>query len=125
MSRLLSIVGRGLLTVVVFTSLFSIATAFAQQPVRIRGEIEKIDGNVLSLKTRDGASVTVKIADDARLGALVKASMADIKNDSFIGVAGIPQSDESIQAFSVHIFLPDQRGKVADRHGPWDAQPGS
>jgi hypothetical protein len=97
----------------------------AQQPGRIRGEIEKIDGGVLSVKTRDGTMLAVKVAADARVAALVKASLADIKNDSFIGVAGMPRPDGSIQAFSVHIFLPAQRGVVPDRHGPWDARPGS
>ena len=98
---------------------------FAQQPVRIRGQIEKTDGSTLSLKTRDGSMLDVKVADDARVAALVKASLADIKNDSFIGVAGMPRPDGSIEAFSVHIFLPAQRGLVADRHFNWDAKPGS
>jgi hypothetical protein len=98
---------------------------FAQQPVRIRGQIEKTDGSTLSLKTRDGSMLDVKVADDARVAALVKASLADIKNDSFIGVAGMPRPDGSIDAFSVHIFLPAQRGLVADRHFNWDAKPGS
>ena len=80
---------------------------------------------MLSVKTREGAMLAVKVADDARVGALVPASLADIKNDSFIGIAGMPQADGSIQAFSVHIFLPAQRGKVPDRHGAWDAKPGS
>jgi hypothetical protein len=98
---------------------------FAQQPGRIRGQIEKADGGTLSLKTRDGSMLDVKVADDARVAALVKASLADIKNDSFIGVAGMPRPDGSIEAFSVHIFLPAQRGVVADRHFGWDAKPGS
>jgi hypothetical protein len=99
--------------------------AFAQQQGRIRGQIEKVDGGMLALKARDGTMLNVKVADDARISALVKASLADIKNDSFIGIAGIPQADGSIEAFSVHIFLPAQRGVVPDRHGPWDAKPGS
>ena len=99
--------------------------ALAQQPTRIRGQIEKADGGMLALKTRDGATLNVKVADDARVAALVKASLADIKNDSYIGVAGMPQADGSVEAFSVHIFLPAQRGVVPDRHGPWDAKPGS
>ena len=103
----------------------SATAASAQQPGRIRGEIVKADGAMLSVKTREGAMLAVKVADDARVGALVQASLADIKNDSFIGIAGMPQADGSIQAFSVHIFLPAQRGKVPDRHGPWDAKPGS
>jgi hypothetical protein len=104
---------------------FALGSAQAQAPHRIRGEIVKANGAMLVVKTREGAMLDVKVADDARVGALVKASLADIKNDSFIGVAGMPQADGSIQAFSVHIFLPAQRGVVPDRHGPWDARPGS
>jgi hypothetical protein len=100
-------------------------SANAQQPARIRGEIAKIDGPMMSLKTRDGAMLDVKLADDVRVAALVKATLADIKPDSFIGVAGVPQPDGSINAYSIHIFLPAQRGVVADRHGPWDGRPNS
>ena len=104
---------------------FAVSAAVAQQPGRIRGAIEKADGAALSVKTRDGAILNVKVDEKARVSALVKASLADIKKDSFIGIAGMPQADGSIKAFSVHIFLPAQRGVVPDRHGPWDAKPGS
>ena len=103
----------------------SAAWAQGAPPGRIRGVIEKADGAMLTLKLREGGTLNVKIADDARVSALVKASLADIKTDSFIGIAGMPQPDGSIKAFSVHIFLPAQRGVVPDRHGPWDAKPGS
>jgi hypothetical protein len=101
------------------------SAALAQQPGRIRGQIEKVDGPMLALKTRDGTMMNVKVDEKTRVSALVKASLADIKTDSFIGIAGIPQPDGSIQAFSIHLFLPAQRGVVPDRHGPWDARPGS
>jgi len=108
-------------------SLFLAASAaWAQSPPsRIRAQIEKVDGAMLLVKLRDGGMLKVKVADDARVGALEKASLADIKKDSFIGVAGMPQADGSVKAFSVHIFLPAQRGRVPDRHGPWDARAGS
>src|SRR6188474_2845077 len=99
--------------------------ANAQQQGRIRGQVEKVDGATYVLKARDGTTVNMKLADDARVSALEKASLADIKNDSFIGIAGMPKPDDSIEAFSIHIFLPAQRGVVPDRHGPWDARPGS
>jgi hypothetical protein len=106
--------------------LFAASAAWAQSPpMRIRAQIEKADGAMLVIKTRDGKTLNVKLADGARVGALDKASLADIKKDSFIGVAGMPQADGSVKAFSIHIFLPAQRGKVPDRHGPWDARPGS
>jgi endonuclease YncB( thermonuclease family) len=104
--------------------LFATAT-HAQQPGRIRGQIEKVDGATYVLKARDGTTLKVKLADDARVSALEKASLADIKNDTFIGIAGMTKPDNSIEAFSIHIFLPAQRGVVPDRHGPWDARPNS
>jgi hypothetical protein len=125
MFMLKSFIGRHMFAAIVLATFSFTTGAFAQQPMRIRGEIEKIDGDTLSLKTREGPTIKVKIADDARLGTLVKASLADIKDDNFIGVAGMPQPDGSIQAFSVHIFMPAQRGKIPDRHGEWDARPGS
>ncbi len=101
------------------------ATASAQQPGRIRGEIVKADGANLELKLRDGGTMNVKLADDVRVTALVKASLADLKNDTFIGIAGVPRPDGSVEAHSIHIFLPAQRGVVPDRHGPWDSRANS
>lgn len=100
------------------------AVAQAQQPGRIRGEIEKADGGTLAVKTRDGAVLTVRVDANTRVSALEKASLADIKTDTFIGIAGMPRPDGAIEAFSIHIFQPAQRGVVADRQGPWDAKPG-
>jgi hypothetical protein len=117
----LAVVSAATLGAMVLTA----GSAAAQQPGRIRGQIEKADGAMLALKTRDGAMLNVKLADDVRVAALVKATLADIKPDSFIGVAGVPQPDGSITAFSIHIFLPAQRGVVADRHGEWDGRPNS
>jgi hypothetical protein len=95
------------------------------QPVRVRGEITKVDGNTLSIKARDGQNLTVKLADNSRIAAMVKASLADIKEGSFIGVSAMPQSDGTQKAYAIHIFMDSQRGVVADRHTPWDSRPGS
>ena len=120
----LTMTRRALGTAAIALSLAATAV-LAQQPGRIRGQIEKIDGDMLSLKTRDGAMLNVKLDEKARVSALVKATLADIKKDSFIGIAGVPEPDGSIKAFSIHLFLPAQRGVVPDRHGPWDARPNS
>src|SRR5262249_48750094 len=63
----------------------STSAAWAQQPSRLRGQIEKADGAMLTLKTRDGGTLNVKLADDARVAGLNKATLADIKQDTFIG----------------------------------------
>ena len=111
---------RHLIGAVMLAVILTASTVFAQAPGRLRGEITKADGGMFSLKTRDGTMLDVKLADDVRVSALVKATLADIKIDSFIGIAGIPEADGSIKAYSIHMFLPAQRGVVADRHFPWD-----
>jgi hypothetical protein len=102
-------------------------TVWAQQapPLRIRGTIEKVDGNTLTVKARGGETLTVKLADNVRVAAMLKASLADIKKGAFIGVTAMPQPDGSQKAIGIHIFMEAQRGVVAERHGPWDRQPGS
>ncbi len=56
--------------------------------------------------------------------ALSKASLADIKQGSYVGVAGMPQADGSQKALEVHIFPEAMRG-TGDGHRGWDLQPTS
>jgi len=103
----------------------AVSAAWAQDTVRVRGEITKAEGTTLAVKARDGANLTVKLAEPPRIAAMEKASLADIKVDSFIGVSAIPQPDGSQKAYAIHIFMDSQKGVVADRFGPWDSRPGS
>jgi len=102
-------------------------TALAQQapaPMRVRGQIEKVDGNTLTVKARDGATMAVNVPDNVRVTGLVKASLADIKPNSYIGVTAMPQPDGSQKAIAIHIFTEAQRG-TGEGHRPWDLRPGS
>ena len=90
----------------------SAAWAQQPQPVRVRGTIEKVDGNTLTVKVRDGGTATVKLADNPRITAMVKAQLSDIKQGSFIGVTAMPQPDGSQKAIGLHIFMDAQRGVV-------------
>ena len=89
-----------------------VSAAFAQQtpPVRVRGQIEAVDGNTLTIKARDGASLKVNLADNARVMGLNKASLADVKQGGYIGVTAMPQPDGSQRAIAIHIFTEAQRG---------------
>ena len=102
------------------------ASAWAQQPptVRIRGTIEGIDGKTLSIKTREGTDVKVKMTDDIGVIGIAKASLSEIKPGSYIGVSAMPQSDGSQKAFAIHIFPEKMRG-AAEGHRPWDQRPNS
>jgi outer membrane lipoprotein SlyB len=99
-------------------------SAFAQQPARIRGQIEKVDGNMVTVKARDGSMMNVKLADNARIMAFVKASPADIKPNSYIGVTAMPEPDGTQKAIAVHIFLEGQRG-TGEGFRQWDLRPNS
>ncbi|MEA2946009.1 MAG: hypothetical protein QOI40_1339 [Alphaproteobacteria bacterium] len=101
-------------------------SAFAQQPqtVRLRGTIEKVDGSTLSVKARDGAQVTLTLTGNAQVVSVVKASLADIKEGSFIGSGAMPQADGTQKALEVHIFAESQRG-TGEGHRPWDGAPNS
>jgi hypothetical protein len=108
-----------------FSFAFSTAVIAQQaQNVRIRGTIDKVDGNALAIKTRDGQNVNVKLSDTARVLAFVKASLEDIKPNSYIGVTAMPQPDGSQRAIAIHIFMESQRG-TGEGHRPWDLQPNS
>ena len=94
-------------------------------PVRVRGTIEKVEGNTVTVKARDGKTEVLKLADNPRIIAMEKATLADIKVGSFIGVTAMPQPDGSQKAIGLHIFMDAQRGVVPARFGPWDREPGS
>jgi hypothetical protein len=101
------------------------STAWGQAPVRVRGTIEKVDGTTMTVKTREGQTVTLKLAEPPRIAAMEKSSLADIKEGSFIGVSAMPQPDGTQKAYGIHIFLDAQKGVVADRFSDWDGRPGS
>jgi len=107
-------------------SILAVSASFAQQPppVRVRGTVEGADGPMLTVKTREGAAIKVKLTDNVAVRGIIKASLADIKDNSFIGVTGTPQADGSQKAVEIHIFPEAMRG-TGEGHRPWDLQPGS
>src|SRR5215470_16744358 len=96
----------------------AVASASAQQTVRVRGTIEKLDGNVLSVKSRDGADLKITLTDNVQVVGVEQASMADIKQGSFVGSAAMPQPDGSQKALEVHIFPEAMRG-TGEGHRPY------
>ncbi|MBR0818539.1 hypothetical protein [Bradyrhizobium liaoningense] len=108
---------------------FAVASMFsasAQQAptVRIRGTIESVDGNTLGIKTREGSDVKVRMTDNVAVFAVVKTSLSEIKEGSYIGVTGMPEPDGTQKAIAVHIFPENQRG-AAEGFRPWDARANS
>jgi hypothetical protein len=100
------------------------ALAQAPQTVRLRGVIEKVDGNKVTAKSDKGDALTLNLADKMLVVAVVKASVADIKDGDFIGSGAMPQPDGSQKAIEVHIFAEQMRG-TGEGFRPWDGAPNS
>jgi hypothetical protein len=90
----------------------------------VRGTIEQIDGDTMQVKGSNGTSVTVHLAQNAKIAVVSKASLADVKPGGFIGTAAMPRPDGSLQATEVHIFAESMRG-TGEGNRAWDTGPGS
>ena len=91
---------------------------------RVRGTIEAVDGDVLSVKSRSGEDVKLHMTDDIKLVGIIKISLADIKLGSFIGATTVPGPDGRQNAVEVHVFPEDMRG-TGEGSRPYDLRPNS
>jgi hypothetical protein len=109
-------------SVIVLLAVTSIGNA--QGTVRLRGTVDQIEGPIYVVKLRDGTEAKVSLAENALVVAIIKASLSDIKQGSFVGSTGLPQADGSQKAIEVHIFPEAMRG-TGEGHYPWDLRPQS
>ena len=108
----------------VAVSSVALAQAPASPPVRIRGTVEKLDGNMLTVKARNGQSMTVKMADNFAVMGIAKASLDDIGSGKFIGTTTVGERNGNLIAEEVHIFPENMRG-TGEGHYDWDLRPNS
>src|ERR1700761_5944154 len=108
---------------VVATSLLAVAQQ-PPTPTRERGTIEKVEGDVLSVKSLSGEDVKLHMTADARVVGIIKISLADIKLGSFIGTTTVPGPDGQQNAVEVHVFPEDMRG-IGEGSRPYDLKPNS
>jgi hypothetical protein len=114
----------GRLTLALATALIPMALVFTAAfadgtPVRVRGSVVSLNGSQLVVHAKDGKDVTVNLADNFAALAVVKASMADIKEGTFIGTATVTQPDSTLRSLEVVVF-PDKMRGTGEGHYPWD-----
>jgi hypothetical protein len=109
-----------------FAVLLIASIALAQNPdiVRVRGTIASLNGQTLDVKGRDGAPIQVKLAEDVKVLAVDRKSMADVKQGVFVGITAMPLPDGTQKAVEIHIFPEALRG-TGEGHRPWDLVPNS
>ncbi|MBX4908402.1 MULTISPECIES: hypothetical protein [Rhizobium] len=114
------------------TSIFSVTTLAAPvyaedqkaAPFHVRGSIVTYAGSTLKVKTREGETVDVALADDWKVASVADAKVADIKPGDFVGIASLPKASGGDGALEVLIFPPAMKGLGEGSYG-WDLKPDS
>ena len=119
-----SLLARRLIFAAGFVSIAAALPASAQETVRIRGTVERIEGPVFVVRNRDGAEMKLTVTDNPLFVVIVPSKMTDIKQGMFVGSAGMMQDDGVQKAIEVHIFPESMRG-TGEGHYDWDLMPKS
>lgn len=103
------------------------AAAAAQTPGKViaplRGTIDQVTDSSLQVTDRKGEKISVKLNDQTKVLSVSKGTLDDIKPDSFIGTAAVPQADGSLKALEVHVFAASLRG-TGEGHSAWESADG-
>src|SRR3977135_457871 len=104
-----------ILTVAVLAAALMVSAALAQQQQppgtqRVSGTIERVDGNTVYGKGSDGSAITLKLADNVAITAVLKATFADIKPGDYVGTGAVPQADGRQKAGEFGCFPRPQAG---------------
>jgi hypothetical protein len=93
-------------------------------PTRVRGMVEKLDGQTLMVKSRDGQEVAVGLAPDFTVIGVAKRSLSDIKAGDYVASTSAKGADGQLHAIEIHIFPEAMRG-AGEGQRPWDLVPDS
>lgn len=93
-------------------------------PTRIRGTVEKLDGQALSVKSREGQQMTIALAPNVTVSYLVKKSLADIKAGDFVATTSTKGTDGKNHSVELRIF-PEQMRGLGEGQYAWDLTPES
>jgi len=100
--------------------MLSSAAVLAQSNMRVRGTISSLDGDVLSVKSREGKDLKLNLTPDAQIAVAKKLSLSDIKPGTYVGVTSVAQGGKQV-AKEVHLIPP----AAPSGHMDWDLVPGS
>ncbi|WP_225769168.1 hypothetical protein [Inquilinus sp. Marseille-Q2685] len=92
--------------------------------VRVRGSIVESSTAMLKVKTREGQTVDVTLAQGFDVSGVTNASVTDIKPGDYVGIASLPKVGGGDGALEVLIFPPALKGAGEGSFG-WDLKPNS
>jgi hypothetical protein len=100
------------------------ATAPAAPPTRVRGTIAALDGNTLTVTSRDGQKMEIMLKDPVTVASVKKVELSSIEPNTYIGTATRTGADGKMTAIEVLVFPEAMRG-AGEGFYPWDLEPGS
>lgn len=100
------------------------AASSTGEKVNVRGKVVNVSGNVLQVKSRDGKTLNVTLAEGWKLAGVSRASMQDIKPGAFVGIASLPKAAGGDGALEVLVF-PSAMNGVGEGSYAWDLKPNS
>jgi hypothetical protein len=113
---------RFLRAALLLVPLFAIAVdAGAQVSLRVRGTITGFDGNVLSVKTREGKDLKLQLSEKTVVVAAKALRLDDLKPGDYVGTTTQTRADGTLVALEVHTLSPTTK----PGHIKWDLEPGS
>ena len=114
------------LVVPVMTIALFATAAIGQTPstIRIRGTIAAVDGQVMTVTTREGPKLPITLIEPVTVSAVKALDLAAIQPGSYVGAASEVGPDGQLQAIEVLVFPEAARG-VGEGHREWDLKPGS
>jgi len=95
--------------------------ADAQTVARLRGTITAVEGNMLSVRSREGENLALQMPDNVAVTVAKAIKFEDIKQGDYVGATTRRQPDGSMVAIEVHYLAPT----VPQGQTPWDLEPGS
>jgi len=116
----------GLTAILTVTTLTASAHAEVKKaaPIHVRGSIVTYAGSTLKVKTREGETVDVALADDWKVASVADVKVTDIKPGDFVGIASLRKAEGGDGALEVLIFPPAMKGTGEGSYG-WDLKPES
>jgi hypothetical protein len=120
-----SVLAGALITLLTLLTLPAVAQNAAEGTrTFIRGTVEKLDGQALTVKSREGPELTIALAPNFTVSGVVKKSIGDIKAGDYVASTSVKGTDGKLHAIEVHIFPEAMRG-TAEGQFPWDLVPDS
>jgi Cu/Ag efflux protein CusF len=102
-------------------ALFGTGALAQTPPVKVRGTIVSLDGDTLTVKSKDGTEKKIELAKDAQIAVAQKTSLSEIKPGTYVGSTAVKGPDGKLVAREVHTIPP----QAPSGHMPWDTESGA